>query len=175
LEGDRSRDALPRPAHRGVPIDEETTNAVKCLVQLTGQTRPVGQKPRPGMRHDTGPSTVTVVSGRVVSGSDAQTAYTDAVERWSPTSKQWNRVKPLHETRHLHTTTLLTGGTVLVAGGEGRAVSRKDAFIYDINRDRWSEADFMTEPRQDHVAVKLKDGRVLFIGGNLTGVTELYV
>jgi Kelch motif len=84
--------------------------------------------------------------------------------------------------RAAHVAALLPAGDVLVAGGcttsgcEGETAS---AEIYRAGPQRFVPAQPMTRPRSGHVAVPLRDGRVLVLGGwsrgRPTAAAELYL
>jgi hypothetical protein len=61
---------------------------------------------------------------------------------------------------------------VLVVGGKGKKTS---AEVYDPETGTWSYAGDMTDPRSEHQAVLLSDGRVLVAGGiGRIATAELY-
>ena len=66
----------------------------------------------------------------------------------------------------------LLDGRILIAGGarvgDPRQTPRAEAELYDPERDRWSPAAPMREPRKGAAAVVLTDGRVLVTGGQVT-------
>lgn len=71
-----------------------------------------------------------------------------------------------------HTTTLLNDGSLLVAGGsnavDGDAVQQ--AFLLEAGADAFTLLEnAMTHPRIGHTASLLPDGRVLLLGGSVTG------
>jgi hypothetical protein len=68
---------------------------------------------------------------------------------------------------------VLRDGKILVTGGTGaRGNSLASAEVYDPAKRQWTETA-MTDPRSDHQAVLLADGRVLVVGGVLkTGRTS---
>ncbi|MBX7100510.1 MAG: hypothetical protein K1X89_22520, partial [Myxococcaceae bacterium] len=69
-------------------------------------------------------------------------------------------------TRHSFSTTLLTNGRVLVAGGiDDAGVSLKGAELYDPDTQTFSPVSPMAFARTGHTATMLRDGRVLFAGG----------
>ena len=71
------------------------------------------------------------------------------------------------------TATLLTNGTVLVAGGDDGYGDLDTTETYDPVSRNWSSAGTMNERREDHLAVLLLDGRVLEAGPGFSA--ELYV
>jgi hypothetical protein len=70
--------------------------------------------------------------------------------------------------RTFHTATLLTNGTVLIAGGptdfSGPVAT---AELYDPAKGTFAATGSMTSPRMGHTATLLPDGRVLIAGGTL--------
>jgi len=71
--------------------------------------------------------------------------------------------------RSLHTATLLANGTVLVAGGVGAGVESpavlSTAEIYSPANNAFKATASMSKPRLAAAAVRLRDGRVLVVGG----------
>jgi Kelch motif protein len=93
----------------------------------------------------------------------------------------WRPTTPIPIARAQHTATLLADGRVLVAGG--RAISfdpssnlseetLDSAFIFDPRTEAWKHAAPLHDPRNDHVAVLLHDGRVLIAGGFTPGAKD---
>jgi Putative Ig domain/Galactose oxidase, central domain len=75
--------------------------------------------------------------------------------------------------RTIHTATLLTNGSVLVAGGndnDNNALA--SAELFDANASTFSPTGSMAEARAGHVAIPLAGGKVLVAGG-LNGNTVL--
>ncbi|AGC43963.1 hypothetical protein MYSTI_02647 [Myxococcus stipitatus DSM 14675] len=69
---------------------------------------------------------------------------------------------------------LLTGGMGSHPDGRGtRSRASTSAALWDTAREEWLEVPALPEPRQDHAAVPLPDGRVLLIGGRDDQTTEL--
>lgn len=72
----------------------------------------------------------------------------------------------MHYGRYGHSSTLLTNGKVLVAGGsDGRLGLHRTAEIYDPKTQLWTMTGSMNESRASHVATLLKNGRVLIVDG----------
>jgi hypothetical protein len=67
--------------------------------------------------------------------------------------------------RSWHTATLLPGGKVLVAGGDGGAGSLASAELYDSVTGAFTATGSMTVPRAYHTATLLRSGKVLIVGG----------
>jgi hypothetical protein len=68
---------------------------------------------------------------------------------------------------------LLLNGRVLVAGGIDADELRRTE-LYDPASETWIATGAMTEPRYNHTATLLRDGRVLIAGGVGSASAELY-
>ena len=64
-----------------------------------------------------------------------------------------------------HTATLLTNGTVLVAGGANSSGWPRNAELYNPGTGRWARAGTMTTGREHASATLLGNGLVLLAGG----------
>ncbi len=76
----------------------------------------------------------------------------------------------LIQVREGHTATLLENGQVLAVGGDWESTPDSEAVLssaelYDPSTGTWFDAASMAEPRSDHTATLLTDGRVLVAGG----------
>ena len=70
--------------------------------------------------------------------------------------------------RAFHTATLLTNGTVLIAGGTADfTVPFATSELYDPDQGTFTAIGNMTSPRMGHTATLLPDGRVLIAGGSI--------
>ncbi len=81
---------------------------------------------------------------------------------------EWSIADFLGTSHAFHTATLLADGHVLIAGGINAWASSGRTSIcelYDPTTDTWSNTGQMVVRRQDHVATRLADGRVLVSGG----------
>jgi hypothetical protein len=76
----------------------------------------------------------------------------------------------------LYTATLLAGGKVLFAGGQGADYRTilASAELYDPSTGVFTLTGGMTTPRAGHSATLLPDGRVLIAGGSSSFSAELY-
>ncbi|MBK6847351.1 MAG: hypothetical protein IPG96_07325 [Proteobacteria bacterium] len=78
----------------------------------------------------------------------------------------WSAGRSMASVRAQHTATLLSDGTILVAGGVGTGSDAlASAERYDPRTDTWQAAGTMTTGHVFHEAVRLLDGRVLIVGG----------
>ncbi len=68
-------------------------------------------------------------------------------------------------TRRYHTATLLPGGTVLLAGGNGSSGPLSSAELYSPATKSWASTGDLKEARAFHSASLLPDGNVLVVGG----------
>ncbi|MEV8133398.1 Kelch repeat-containing protein [Pseudarthrobacter sp. NPDC092424] len=74
--------------------------------------------------------------------------------------------EPMTKARTEHTATLLTVGTVLVAGGE-RDGALRSAELFDPATGLWQKTAKMATARSSHTATLLPNGTVLFAGGSI--------
>jgi hypothetical protein len=93
-----------------------------------------------------------------------------STELYDPATGTWAETGPLVTGRWHPVITLLDDGRVLVTGGEtgtlyGPTTLLDSAEIYDPTTGTWGSAGNMSVIRSQHRAVKLKDGRVLVLGG----------
>lgn len=96
-------------------------------------------------------------------------------EIYDPAVGVWKSTGALATGRSGHSATLLADGRVLVAGGDAPRTSAvsgtlRSAELYDPVAGTWSATGPMTDARWGHQAVSLADGRVLVIGGIVSGV-----
>jgi len=93
-------------------------------------------------------------------------------------ASSWSYTGSLNTPRSSHTATLLSDGKILVAGGgnlSGNAFHPLDsAELHDPVTGTWSITGRLKVPRDGHTATLLGDGRVLVVGGAISGGAELY-
>ena len=71
----------------------------------------------------------------------------------------------LNIARYWHTSTLLSNGKVLVAGGYDGVNYLSSAELYDPASGTWSATGSLTTARGNHTATLLPNGKVLVAGG----------
>ena len=121
---------------------------------------------------------VTLANGRVLVmggvglGVGGRAVVLGSAELYDPATRKWTAAGSLAVPRFRHTATLLNDGKVLVASGcdfDSSCITKTSTSeIYDPATNRWSLSGSMiaTEGRANFTSVRLKDGRVLAIGGN---------
>jgi hypothetical protein len=137
---------------------------------VTGDTNLIG-----------GLGTVTLLSsGKVLFTGNAVQAGV-APQLYDPASDSWSPTEPVEgdflqndaeDGLEYQTTTLLSSGKVLMAGGQRLAAPAIDpiwvlaaADLYDPITSSWTTAASMTMPRYNHTATLLPSGKVLVAGG----------
>jgi N-acetylneuraminic acid mutarotase len=97
-------------------------------------------------------------------------------ELYDPATGTWSLTGSLAEDRYGHTTTLLSSGKVLVAGGYRRGYNTlASAELFDPATGTWTPTGHLVTARSDHTATLLPDGKVLVAAGiNGANKAELY-
>ena len=118
------------------------------------------------------PVAVALADGRVLvtGASDLNDdAPEPTSEIYDPVAGTWSQTGPMQHARVFHSMTLLPDGRVLAVGGENPAGERNaphsSTEIFDPRSETWSPGRDLAEPRFDHSATLLPDGRVFLAGG----------
>lgn len=122
------------------------------------------------------PKAVLLPDGRVLVTGDRSSDFsstTGNVEIYDPKSGTWTSTDDLSRPSAGHSLTLLPDGRVLAAGGVHPVQIDSGIYttteIFDPAADSWSPGPELSEPRTNHSATLLPDGRVLLIGGITPG------
>jgi hypothetical protein len=107
---------------------------------------------------------VLVAGGQNLEAASVSPAVVIAsAEIYDPAGNSWSSVASMSTARAEHTSTLLSNGQVLVAGGESGSAA--NAELYDPVANTWSPTGSMVTPRFAHTATLLSNGKVLVAGG----------
>lgn len=115
-----------------------------------------------------------LVAGGITGPVAVPARGTNSAEIFDPANGgTWTTVAAMNEPRFSHSATLLTDGSVLVAGGcsarsadTNRAL--RSAEIYTPSTNTWTTVKPMSDIRFGHPAIPLPGGKVLVVGGVIT-------
>ena len=151
----------------GYGPDGERLGSAEIYDPATGSFSATGAMP--GVRAD---HTATLLpDGRVliVGGTGAGYAFLATALLYEPDTGTFAATGSMSVRRESATATLLRDGRVLIAGGHaGRDPEIRvyaSAEVYDPVGGRFTAVSDMAMPRHKHDAVRLRDGRVLIVGG----------
>jgi hypothetical protein len=87
-------------------------------------------------------------------------------ELYDPVGRTFSPIAGLTIAHKRYTSTLLTSGTVLIAGGQDSAGNvTSDVQLLDTHTFAMTAAGSLASPRIGHTATLLQDGRILVTGG----------
>ena len=89
----------------------------------------------------------------------------ETAETFDPANEKWTTTKPMSEERSQHTSTLLSWGGVLVAGGSNGERTSVYSEIFDPASGDWTRVGAVKRRTFAHEAVLLDNGQVLLSGG----------
>ncbi|MGL5003103.1 MAG: Kelch repeat-containing protein, partial [Casimicrobium sp.] len=106
----------------------------------------------------------------VAGGQAAAPASTPlaSTELYDPFANAWSAATALPVARTDHTATLLDNGRVLIVGGRsvaGSEAALATAVLYDPTTNTWSNAGNLAAARSQHTATRLRNGKILVVGG----------
>jgi hypothetical protein len=105
----------------------------------------------------------------ILGGRSPQDSVYRSAEIYDPEAGVFRDAGVMREGRQQQTATLLPDGRVLIAGGlwsDGRDYRvLSSAEMYDPASATFAAIGPIGTPRQEHVATRLADGRVLIVGG----------
>ena len=173
--------AVPRAVHTATRLsdgrvliaggfDDEGGNesSAELFDPVAGEFSPTGS-----MSTSRNSQTATLLrDGRVliVGGTGAGYSFLASVLLYDPTTGTFTPTGRMSVPRESATATPISGGRVLIAGGHaGRHEAIRiyaSAEVYDVATGTFASVGDMTIPRHKHDAVRLRDGRVLIVGGS---------
>ena len=119
-----------------------------------------------GIQHTYGPDYVTPTILK-----NGRSRALASAEIWSPRAGRWQAAAPMAQARYSHTATALEDGRVLVVGGAPAVMTRAalnvPAETWDPETGRWTPTARPRYDRMGHTATRLRDGRVLIVGGHV--------
>jgi len=122
----------------------------------------------------TGQSTTELKDGRIlVCGGYRDSAvvntgkyiYLSACEIYDPVTGKWSCAASMNIARSDHTATLLTDGTVLIAGGYGNTLELSSCEIYNPANNTWTVTAPLNEARTNAASILLHNGNIFVSGG----------
>jgi hypothetical protein len=100
-----------------------------------------------------------------VTGGFNNSTFIQTTERFNPATGSFQAGPPLDTSRNQHTATLLSNGTVLIAGGNGSAGFFATAEVFNPSAGTFAPTGSMSNARRQHTATLLSNGNVLVAGG----------
>ncbi|MDQ3011878.1 MAG: hypothetical protein M3X11_14365, partial [Acidobacteriota bacterium] len=110
--------------------------------------------------------TVLVAGGRNAAGIlDSIEIYDPVTAKWTVNANKLNVARAKATATLLPLSALLTGGTVLIVGGENSSGALKEAELYDFIAKKWTLTGSLAKARSEHTATLMPNGRVMVAGG----------
>jgi hypothetical protein len=160
--------------------DLETTLAgAELYDSVTGTWTPASGFPALGGVYHTAtllPDGKVLVAGGNGGGIGGDRVFAQS-ELFDPATRSWTNAGDLSAARYGHTALLLPTGEVLITGGKDQksryptlAYDDLDsAETYDPDAGTWTTTASLDNARSHHTATLLPDGRVLVVGGSVSG------
>jgi hypothetical protein len=125
-----------------------------------------------------------LVTGGLIGTGGPNTVSLGSAEVYDPDSGTWRATGTMATARHHHAAIVLADGRVLVTGGAEAAASvhgdgsysgrvLASAELYDPASGRWTATGSMIAARESHFAIRLRDDKVLVVGGLERGLANL--
>ncbi|MEO6723746.1 MAG: kelch repeat-containing protein, partial [Blastocatellia bacterium] len=109
---------------------------------------------------------VLVAGGRNAGGVlDSIEVYDPVTAKWTVNANKLNVARAKATATLLPLSALLTGGTVLIVGGENSGGVLKEADLYDSITKKWTLTGSLAKGRSEHTATLMPNGRVMVVGG----------
>ena len=110
----------------------------------------------------------------VAGGADYNWNGYSSAELYNPASGKWTFAASMSSPRLYHTATLLSNGQVLVVGGSSSLAgwpppALASAELYNPSTGAWVTTGSLKTGRWGHMAALLSNGKVLVVGGEITG------
>jgi N-acetylneuraminic acid mutarotase len=143
-------------------------NSAELYDPATGHWSPTASMTQARHRHTATllPNGKVLVVGGYYYGN-SRSEYLASAELYDPTTGVWSSTGSLGQGRAYFTATLLPGGKVLVAGGDGEHVTElSSAELYDPATGVWSGTGSLPQVVRNHTATLLPNGKVLVVGGD---------
>lgn len=123
-----------------------------------------------------GHAAVLLPDGKVLVAGGYDSDRLRSAELYDPVTGVWSDTGRLPERFIPDTAALLLDGTVLIAGGDvptgPGAAGSAHAALYDISAGTWTPATSMIQPRLAGADALLPDGRVIVMGGRMSGAPD---
>ena len=148
--------------------DPAVLASVRVYDPATNSWSGAADMPRPHGFHAqlTLPDGRVFVFGGYASVDDAQNdAADDHVDLYDPATNAWTIGTTAPYYMANGTATLLSNGSVLIAGGSSSYTDRNVAMKYNPATNKWSTAGSFTDARRQQTATLLQNGKVLIAGG----------